>query len=1368
MAYQWTPEDKRLFDSDVAAQASSSLKLKGYQADNSAHQNKEVSIEIDCNSKTALATLKLQGELVEYICSLDIGVLAKSGPSVLEASQETSKGETLNNKIGATYEIGYEIQGFHTLLFAQHLVLIKLEPDQERLFQFNLQKDGTEDTDNLNFDVQMAFGTAKLFVSKTERNPCNATDQTAVHTQLVENNQFGIIKFGKGGISTPVLKGTYFVCVKSVGEYSHLSLIANDANVAGNIFEFDDKLMKIPPNHNILGEIPEFADSLEFGFYLNHDPREEEVITIRVTPLKGTSLYRLIVSNTGVEPRPVQKYWNQIGNSLTVSSKDANYQSKGQYRVKIMPAFHSSAVSGVSKFLVSYSVGNTDTLLKEGLPFVGELNDQVNQTFLRIEIPRNSENLTILRTKIQGETIVSGIFNDTGNEIKDKQPDFYIYYMSSGYFYENETLAKACPDLKTKVCHLYLKIERTQKSNCSFIMAYTINNRPLTLHRDHGYDLPQALHPNYMMNFIYYMPQNMKDTMMVEWDSAYSTSRCFIKYTKESQQYAFPTENNFNEMIEGETAMTELTSKQYQDNSVLLITLQLQRNDPLLTQYIEGLFHVYNFALKGRLSVTSSEKKLMPDEPHRGKLKANSWEYFTLNHRSSNNVVIDFESTMSFCKLYVDKGLHTKINKEYQLASSDSLTEKGIVISKSMLPLFESITGVYTVAVRCYSDASYRIEYRSGDTRIHQVRLNDAINLNLLSDAQDYVEFFNYGPLADIQIYFRSSFANVSVAVIQIDTKEIFKDHKQALEIKPLIMPTIEKYDYAVEVVTGGIGKLTIPQTASKNCQFCRFIALVTVSEDDTVEFVVRKSSPSWPIMLEAGIEQFSLLNANESEYYYVRTTNLKEFVQATLLLKSGQISVDSRSSLFNGSSDMSMTRNTLNKYKSHLTINHMPESNYSPAKMYLNVTAKDRSIYTVSHAENQFKQFMMPMTTYKGFLAGGFTRTYTLLTNINEQVQINMKVTSLNDYSNEELSILFERKILSKNLMKIYAADSALSAMTGNYSEVPAVIFYEQLENTFQIQLSSPMPVVVIEIINSHAGILHFTIEATKSIRKDTKSDMVSVNFLTSIIPFQIFDIEVDHERAFVNFQINECTEHIHVEYLFIPNKRSIGTKNDVGNVLYSKYMSQKTVEVKDGPGILRVVVQVSPESYDDTLLLGSMYSEDRKSKVPIPAVYNFWYHVTAISPNDLGIITDYGVSAVDESGNIEVQNLNGQVLIKKIHFENIDKLLSEHDVRVSYSLMLSTDKGILKHLTGCGEFAIEEAKRFYKTDDFHIFTVHDYLNERKLYEEKKFKKDYFDTNATKFVTISPDFFSLGEVYNAVVVAKVLVYRKDVSVSLM
>lgn len=808
-----------------------------------------------------------------------------------------------------------------------------------------------------------------------------------------------------------------------------------------------------------------------------------------------------------------------------------------------------------------------------------------------------------------------------------------------------------------------------------------------------------------------------------------------------------------------------MNSTEYQDNNVVLLTIEMLRNEDFWTQIKENLLHIYNFALKGKLSVTAGTKKLLPDRPVRGYLKANQWSYFNLHHHTSDSLMINFESTMSACRLFVDKGVHSKINKEHHLVSSASLMEKGVEITRDMLPSSEDLSGAYTVAVRCYSDASYRIEYRSGESRIHQVRLNEPVSLSLLEGAEDYVEFFNYGDAADLQIYFRSSVANVSITVIQIDPQTIFQDHAQALENKPATLPTEDRYDFATERGTVGIGKLIIPQTAQKNCTLCRMIALVKVSQDDVVEFRVKKSTPSWPVELREDESLFNLLEPGQSDYYLVKTKRFYEAVQANLMLKSGLLTVEVSDTVFNGSGVTSMTHKVMNTYRNHLTVERNPQTSYAPARMYLNVTALNHSEYSIIHAENLFKQLMSPMTTYKGFLGGGFSRSYTLLTNPNEQVQITLKVTSLNDYSAQELSLLFENKVLTKNLMKVYVADSVLSSLTGNYSEVPAKIYYEQAENKFVVQLESSKPVVVIELTNRRASVLHFTIEATRNIRKDAVPQMVNLNFLSQLVPYQTYDIQVDHERAWITFDINECTEHIKASYVFMPNKRSSGQTKDPEIDIYTKYMNMRTVEVTNGPGILRLIFTISPESHEDSLSLGNKYTVERQSKVPIPAVYSFWYHVSPENSNDLGIMTKYQIHALNSDSNIEVQNINGHVKVKKIEIDNEEELLRDHNVRVAYTLIISTNSGLIKHLRTCGEFAIEEAAKFYKTSDYHVFTTYDYLTERSLKERKEYneKYKYLAENNSGYVNIEPDFYSLGDTYSAVVVAKVLVYGKEV-----
>lgn len=1344
----------KLFDLELFSQVEQGTPLKAFQKDDSSHHDKKITLNIECNSQTAIESLKISGDLIEHICIVGIGVWPKTRLAEVTTSNGTTSQGAIDQS-GATYEIGFEVEGFHALLFSHTEVRLQLAPNEEQLFQFHLHQETEVSHDQLAFDIQMTYGYAEMLVSKSERNPCNASKSSAVSMVYAKDNQFASLVFGKAGISLPSLTGTYFICVKSVGVQTSLNIMPSPHIETNSLFAFDDDLMRLVPNQNLVGQIKDGRDKLEFIFHLNFDAREAESISIHLTPLKGASAYRIIASNHGYEPRTDQSFWNVVGNSLTITSNDKYYKSKADYRVKIVLANEADLGSTVHKFLVSYTIGSTHNVLKIGMPFIGEFSKDITEKLFRLEIPPMTKNLTILKTNLEGSVMMQGSFKNSpiGASSEVYIPDHYV-----GYFLDQTTLEKNCPQLTQTECHLYIAVKNTTAQNSTFLIAYSVDNLPFFLHSSFGFNLPPGLSFDHKMFFVYELPDNHKDPVTVEWEYNYQQAKCFLKYTKNSLDYAFPKEGDFNKIVSGHFSSIEISQSDYLENNVILMTVELKINH-LLAENPHINLDKLGFISQGRLSVVTGARRLLPDIPVRGHANS-SWQIFNLYHKSSQPIVLHFESTFGICSIKLNKGIHSKVFGEENLVSREILDEETIVVTPAMMPFGHKIEGPYTLALSCLTPANYRLEYKTGVNNIHQLLLNRPTSFTILQDAQVFFEFDNIVVNSSLDILVKSSASNVTLHVISIPPKLIDPNDSQSDNNHPsdANMPSEEFFDFKTELPIFGLGKLTIGKDDPKNCLLCRFIVLVQTSEEDTVQITAKRSSPDWPIDLRVDAEMIGLLEAGQSDYYFLREDSEGQDVSAFVFLTEGNLTIEHSMYPFSNETNLA-TKDHLAGHSKSYHFSHEAASKYVNAYMYMKITANSRSVYALDRAEMRDIQVIHPLRLYHGSkLVGGATRTYVLKTEHFGQVQATLKITSIGMKPALMMNQFNLENYLAQDMISVHVAESVDKVRKGDYDQIPSELYIRRLDNTFEVQLNARLPVVVFKVKNTRDVLIDFTFEVTSQTRMSTRAEEYSVNFFGGVYAYQFYHIPVSTERAWFNFQINQCTEHLNVEYQFVPISKT-STAPAVKGTLFSKYMDQRSVEIFNGPGTL--MLEFKNDNYPAVNDILNKFNGRRQD-----TVYSMWYSINSENAAEHNIAKEYQMRPGGDQGKVQVVDINGDIMFDKVYIKDIETLLKTHNVKVTYTLILASNKGMLNHLMHCGDFDVAEAKKYHQADAYYIFPLVDFITEENYYFQKKFEKEnrhFLSVEDQERLSISPNLMSFGDVYEAAVVAKVLVYGKDV-----
>ena len=1353
MGYQWLPSAKEPLTVETYSSQIASPSLQGFQAETSTHSHKELSFTFDCNAKTAISSNKLSGGLVEYLCAIDIGVYPMS-PQDLADDQNKTLEKTYVEGAGASYELSYEIDGIHTLLYSNHLTVCKVPPLEEKLYQFNVHEHSVEG-DSLAFIIQMAFGSVEVKVSKTERNPCHPTNATNVYSQAASNNHFATLKFGKGGFGLPSLEGSYYICVKSLDLAASLLLMPSPNLGTNSLFSnLGGSVLHLPPNHNMIGEISDTSSNLQFSFNLNLDPKQDEIVTINVSPIKGHALFRITATTSGFEPNSNQTYWNVVGNSLAISSKDPTFKPKAEYRVKIsVPYGNEYKVAGAHRFMVSYSVGAKDVLLAEGLPYLGQLTPKKSEFKFRIRVPPSSKNLTILKSYIDNPYKVDGYLK--GNSTYT----FNISYSQGGYLFDETMLRNFCPELAFKECNIYLKAF-SEKPNCTYLVSYSVNNRPFVLHHNYGYFLPQSPTMDvYKMYFIYHISSIKRDkNFTLDCENPYSNIRCYVKFVNDGTDFSFPTATSFTKVLLGEFASVDIGPANYENNNVMLVTVDLIPSFQVHEIILKSL-HIYAFTLKGSIRVSAGPRKLLPGKPYKGKLRENAWKHFLIHHSTSENIVINFESSFSSCRLYVSKGHNAKVTVGKHLVSSMAFSEKNVVINPSMLATGESIIGYYTMGVQCFSNSTYRLMYKPSASENYEIRLNELTTLEFTPDEKQYVEFLNYGPIADFEISFRSTKADVNLYVkvsdpIAIDKNDTSKDKEE----QSPSLPSDENFDFGTdwEFSMRGTGKITVEKNDPKYCQYCRFIVLVKVSEADKVDLLIRKSTPEWPTPIFDGEEQFSVLNANETAYYVVEAMRLQEAVSALISLQFGNLEISSSSYNFSGVASSAMSTDVLKGYNKQTTLYDMPADRFTPAKMYLYFKALEYSRFTVNFAENNVHQHIEPTVPYRAVLGGGNTKVYTMSTQDVEAVQVLFRVSSLSTKAPSNIDDEEARLAISKGMVKVFQADSDIDVIMGRYFEVPTHLRIDRDVNRFELKFIPSKKISVIKIKNPQPYEIHYEIEFGTRLLTYTKQGETVVSALHPFIPFQVYSIPVRHERSTLKLEVHECVEHLVVRSAYRPSGRS----SESGAIMFDKYIDKRTMELNEGEGVLELTFMIQ-DAFEDTNR--PSFFPPKAKDIKYPSVFSFSY--TLENNDDKEAITSDRFKIRSEDGTIQVHDLDGGVSVKKVVVDDLDGLLNNHNMKITYTLILTRKAGLLNHLIHCGKYALADAKQYHGSDDYHTFTVEDHVTFFSVVEERRkaASSQYFRTPGSDQIKITPSMTAWGDRYEAAVIAKILVYGKQV-----
>lgn len=1355
MAYQWTPDSKTPLSVELYEHEKSAPTLKHFEVDKSRHSHKEITLDLDCNSKTALSSTKMPGGLVEHLCYVDIGVYPMVAPT--EPTNAT-KAPALsdNERMGATYELSYQIAGVHTMLYSNHMTVVNLQADESRLFQFNVHEE-VDESDSLAFILQMAYGQAELKVSKTERNPCAPSNPSQSWSVMANHNRFTSLKIGKGGVAVTDLRGSYFVCVHAGPVLTSLLIMANPNLGSKSLFSgLNSGILHLLPNHNLIGEITEDQASVQFTFTPNLGPEDNELIIINVSPIKGNDFFRITVSNNGYEPNVNQAYWNIIGNTFSISSKDPMFKPKAEYRVKIsIPTKAEYKSEGIHRFTVAYSIGLKDILLQEGLPYVGEFSDLIRDYFFRIEVPAGAKNLTILKSLIDQPFSIACTIQS--NNKSASSSTFNISDFQGGHMFDTLTLSTLCPGIATTSCNFYMKAS-SKTGHGSFLMSFSVDNRPFTLHRDYGYNLPPSpTFDVYQFYFIYHIPTGKHKNFSLDCENPYQDMRCYVKFAKETQELSFPSHSAYTKLLIGQFANLDFGPKNYEDNSLMLVTVDLLPNNDIWS-IIKKLNHQYTFALQGKIRVNTGPTKLLVGKPFKGKVELKKWKYFKIHHQSAENLVVNFESTFSTCRLYVTKGSSAKVNYQENLASSIAFQEKTIVVTPQMLKLGEPITGFYTLGVHCYSNSTIRLVYMTSLTQNTEIRLNDPVKIDAMPDVNTYVEFMNYGPVADLNIEFRSAKAGVSLFVTSFDPRTmLLATELNDPEFHAPGLPTEERYDFGTnnEVPIQGQGRLTIPVIAERYCHYCKLVMLVKVTEPDSVEILVRKSSPAWPTQVSEGEEQFALLRAGEVAYYMVEALRPNEEVPAMINLQEGHIKVDSSSKTFeNVTFGAVLATEEAKGLKKQIRLVEDSEDRFTFARLFIRIRAVNESKITLNFAENLVVEEVQPLKPVISMLPAGFTKVFTLAVQDVQFVHGSLRVTAVKDLMPKDVDENAMTKAASKSMVRIYSADSQIAVINRKYYEVPTYLQVEKDESRVEFQFMPSGRIAVIEVKNPHEHDIHFTLEtATKAVGYVKPRERVTTA-LHPWSPVQELVIPVKGERSVFTLDVHECVEHLVVQATFV----QAGSMGGSGQIMLDQYVEERRLALNEGPGTL-VLHFFMRDAFDNREKLSFVETKAKAKKVP--TVFSFTYDIVQEGdPNRIGI-ERFNIRG--EKGDINIEDLSGNVGVRPVIINDIDELLKTHNVRVTYSLVLARNVGLMNHLLRCGTFLLSAAKSAFASDDYYVLNHIEHITQWSQKDRKKKMENLKGFDRADDIILEPSMYAFGDPYQAAVFARVFVYGRSV-----
>lgn len=1346
------------------------IDIQGFKSDISSHESKSVNIQFNCDEDKSISKVQIAKNLFEYTCSIAVGVYVKEKP----LSKEIERASIQEKKImkrGAIYRIQYNEAQTHILIHENHFEQFKIDPNDSILLQFNFHSINHQSVVNVIFELQVAYGGAVVFFSRTSRNPCEgeAKEVPDVFGKPVTTSDLEKVVYGAGGVEAADLTGTYYLCVKSDGEPTSLGIVPRLLNSTQNVTHSltENNIQVIPPNQNIMGSIKDSASPLIFGFRAQLDKQQEEFITIHVIALKGNPKYRITASNNDKLPKITQDHWNVIGDTLTISSADRMVDSNSLFVVSISVLNDShTSLGSENKFMVSYNFGSKHTLLRPGLPFITTFESGKNIHYFRLEFASSRKNLTLLKTSLGGTATLFVSFSKKNEYPNSNTSDVMVEDGKVGFFMSESQIKDHCKD--SAVCDVYLTLV-SLNPHSRILLQYATDREYFLVHQSTYIDLPSFLRgPEQSLRFLYQIPKENSTKILLECANNFKQYNVFVKFDRTKDVYDFP--NNQSNDRSFSTAMPqEYTQEDFKQNEVMLVTISSDMAYSWFGRIYRG--EELTFTAAGRIVVTDGEVHLRRGERVTGQCQQGHWSYFKLHHHSPDNIVLNFESYSYNAFIFVSKTKYevsssNKTTAGFQnfLVRSYFQTDANVVISPDHLQKGDVIQGDYEVSVFCRGPGRFGILYNAENTMFTNIALNSPQSIKVHPMLNTYVEFVNTGPEAKLHITFRSSKSRLQVYHITVNVNPSEQIPKEP------VLPTPERFSYKyVSKHEGGIGSIVIPVDSEYYCIGCRHILLILSNNEDTVDIVIKKNLPYSLTCLEDGKELISVLEKKEAENYYLFTRPRSILTSLELQILKGNITVEySKYPSFPKENTTTIQQWQNDEYFT-ISFPNMDSSPFTPMfrldKRYLRITGNDEvNKYIVTYAETNKVVKLSSGIRKQAALSFGFKKSFYIEVKAGQHIEMIITINRM--YSGLDFDFKDVEKSMNR-LVKIYSANNVGEVYSNKLStrvkNVRKDLFNHQLTVTFE----APNDGCVVAEVNNVLGTpISFTVEYSSGL-KVLDAMHNSVGMLSEKSPNVTYKIDIDNTDQVATFNIHQCMQPIKVFWEMQALDDNGNLQESPQEVLYDRYISQREVKLYR-KGTLFITFQRPPQQSIKGGDSGVDSEGEDQTEGVLPTIYNFRFNIR--SPNSPLSKVDKKSFIVRNYGSHDNQLivLDGSVVFRKLGVMNEDRLLKDFNIFINYTLYVADNQKVLEYRKNCDGFAFDYASLYFGENKIYtksyseLLTFEDYT--KKQEKRKHDEQNKMPANPLEdLLTLTPEVFGFQETFKASIVARVLVYPRNV-----
>lgn len=1301
--------------------------------DESANPAKEIGLKAKCGNGLSISSVKISSSITEYTCMINLGVFGK------DIEQKNAEFELLVQDLKS-----------HMIIQANTWQKLKVEDSRAVLLEFNIQRRQFNAIDHVQFKFDMHFGGLTVFISKTNRFPCDDPKSLGGSLSLIQNTPMSL-NITREMLPEKKIRGTYYICLKP-STLSSVSLsvepvVTEIKDVSADIARY--KIPTLPAGEQLLGEISDPSQILYFSFSASVDAKADEFIQIHITPLVGS--FRVFASNNEMRPVPEQSHWNVVGDTLTIKSSDPGFREQGVYIVGITSASKAPFnQNSKQKFLVSYSLSERHVFLRPGMPTTADITATKKSRYFELEIPSSATNFTLIKSSLMNTVVMYISFNATQGYPTATQSAFQVRERHSGIHLNKVELDKYCLNRASSPCFVFIAVESPLPTH--FSLQFVVDGNPFTLSHNLPIQIPVLESANISLHFIYQVTGNKN--VEFELRPIYQPLDYFIAWSpvRSDNKYTFPVgTDNTTYIISGNTndAHDAVINRGNTSNTdgVVLVTVQAKFGGP----DIEPIHAQYGFFSNGYLELSTDNKILYPGVPVKREVGLAEWKFFRFNHPSAaDNILINVELQQGFAEVYVSKGLQKLPSETNFIYRRYDAKEEIITIDKNSIPYGQTLSGDYMIGIKGVSaNTRCSVVYNSGAMQMMMLPMGISTTYSLSSKNSVYMELYSDYLTQDIDVTFKSTTASIKIYALARN-KDVTNNE----------WPTPERYVWNASVTTaGGFGRLRIDKSNPAFCTFCQMVLLVQASTNDKVEFLARKKSMYSKIRLVEGKEYVSVLGKGESDtYVMIIPYNESEFSLEMKIHRGNLTLFYSYDPLFNNPNLMTQIKEKAKDEFFTIQVGRLTAMIKSVLHMNAYRFIKVQSLapdseYTLNLVSNNMLTELSPLTSRFSILGQDGRHIYYATTSQGEEIDLSVHLRNMVEMHKAN----FEEVIgYLPGLVTAYFCTTYKQVVSRKY-DYEAPIDVSMFHHELRVNLKHAHKGYIVFVIENNIGkALSYSLTMSKAGVKllapnHESAELVGQNATKTFIIDQLA------MGSIARVKIDQCLGGIEAKYAYAGASGSRPDSELVWENLVSSQVNNGFLRARENEQIKIKVFKenssVNPDVY-------SMF--ERRFSKDIPSVFSIAYDSEIDGAPDTGVNKGYiVVGDLKSYGDVEVLTDSEQTIRfhgLTFHRDFLDRN-HEYFLMVNYTLYMSKDKYMLKFMKLCDYFRIDLAEKALDTSNHYSFSHIEYffMNMPKNQHE-----------LPSVHSIQPTTLSFGGVYYGVIVAEIRMWKKSVRSSLL